>query len=95
MKENDPSDCQFYEITVYTGFSGKGGTSANVFMQLSGDEGEGEVRQLIAPNKRLFKKRGQDVFLASFPDHIGDLQYLRIWHDNAGIYFFTLISEYI
>ncbi|XP_065682979.1 polycystin family receptor for egg jelly isoform X2 [Hydra vulgaris] len=84
LKENDPSDIQFYEITVYTGFSGKGSTSANVFIQLSGDEGDGEVRQLVAPNKKLFKKRGQDVFLASFPDHIGDLQYLRIWHDNAG-----------
>lgn len=84
LVENDPSDRQFYEITVYTGFTSSAATTANVFFQLSGDEDQTEVRRLKDENRKIFQKRGQDVFLASFPDTVGDLQYLRIWHDNTG-----------
>ena len=84
MKENDPFDRQYFEITVFTGFAGSAATTADVFFQLSGDEGDSEIRQLQDGNRKIFQKRGEDVFLASFPDQIGDLQYLRIWHDNSG-----------
>ena len=84
LRQNHPTDRQFYEITVNTGFGAGAATTANVFIRLAGDEGQTPVRQLKDENRKLFQKRGQDVFLASFPDFIGDLQYLRIWHDNTG-----------
>lgn len=71
---------------MYTGFTSSAATTANVFFQLSGDEDQTEVRRLKDENRKIFQKRGQDVFLASFPDTVGDLQYLRIWHDNTGKY---------
>ena len=84
LKENDPFDRQFYEITVFTGFGSSAGTTANVYFQLSGDENQTEVRQLKDENRKVFQKRGEDIFLASFQESIGDLQYVRIWHDNTG-----------
>ena len=70
---------------MYTGFTSDASTTANVFIQLSGDEGQTPVRNLKDENRKIFQKRSQDVFLASFPDDIGDLNYLRIWHDNTGL----------
>lgn len=69
---------------MYTGFAGSAATTANVYFQLAGDEGQTEPRQFKDDNRKIFQKRGEDVFLASFPEHIGDLQYVRVWHDNTG-----------
>jgi len=83
---------------VYTGFPTNAGTTANVYIQLSGDEDQTEVRQLKDENRRLFQTRGEDIFLASYPKYIGDLQYVRIWHDNCGmlyfIFFFSVIERF-
>ena len=84
MVENDPFDRQFYEITVYTGFPANAGTTSNVYIELSGDESQTEARQLRDNSRKLFQSRAENVFLASYPKHIGDLQYVRIWHDNTG-----------
>ena len=78
-------DRQFYEITVNTGFGSGAATTANVYIRLAGDEGQTKARRLRDDNRKLFQKRGEDVFLASYPDFIGDLQYVRIWHDNTGM----------
>ena len=93
LKENDPFDRQFYEITVFTGFGSSAGTTANVYFQLSGDENQTEVRQLKDENRKVFQKRGEDIFLASFQEGIGDLQYVRIWHDNTGTSSLLVISH--
>lgn len=92
LKENDPFDRQFYEITVFTGFGSSAGTTANVYFQLSGDENQTEVRQLKDENRKVFQKRAEDIFLASFQEGIGDLQYVRIWHDNTGTSSLLVIS---
>ena len=84
LEDNEPSDRQFYEITVFTGFGGSAGTSSKVYIQLSGEDGSSEPRQLFDENRETFRKRGQDVFIASFEDFLGDLNYIRIWHDNSG-----------
>ena len=72
---------------MYTGFGTSAATTANVYFQLSGDEDQTDVRQFKDENRKIFEKRGTDVFLASFPKSIGDLQYVRIWHDNTGSYY--------
>ena len=55
-----------------------------MFIQLSGEDGSTEPRQLYDSNRVTFRRRSQDVFIASFEDFLGDLSYIRIWHDNSG-----------
>ena len=84
LQDNDPSDRQFYEITVFTGFGNSAGTTSRVFIQLNGEDGSSDPRELIDPSKTIFQKRGQDTFLVSCEDFYGDLTYLKVWHDNSG-----------
>lgn len=86
LAENDPSDAKFYEITVYTGFPTNAGTTSNVYIQLCGDEDQTEPRLLKDDTgRKLFQTRAENVFLASFPKDIGDMQYVKVWHDNTGL----------
>ncbi len=84
LPDNDVTDKQFYEVTVCTGFGNSAGTTSRVFIQLSGEDGSSEPRELCDPSKKTFQKRAQDVFLLSCEDFLGDLTYLKIWHDNSG-----------
>ncbi|EDO31945.1 predicted protein, partial [Nematostella vectensis] len=84
LEDNDPSDRYHYEITVYTGFGKKAATTAQVSFILAGDEGEGEPRILKDPKRKTFQRRGIDVFLATYPESLGEINYLHIWHDNTG-----------
>lgn len=87
LEDNEPFDRQHYEITVYTGYGKRAATTAEVSFILSGDEGESEPRLLKDPKRKTFQRRGVDVFLATFPESLGELNYLQIWHNNAGKFF--------
>ena len=69
---------------MYTGYGKRAGTTADVSFILSGDEGESEPRLLKDPKRKTFQRRGIDVFLATFPETFGELNYLHLWHNNAG-----------
>eukprot|EP00794_Sanderia_malayensis_P014077 gene14077-15546_t len=84
LPDNDVSDRQFYEVTVFTGFGNSASTTSRVFIQISGEDGSSEARELCDASKRTFQKRAKDVFLVSCEDFLGDLTYLKIWHDNSG-----------
>lgn len=84
LEDNEPSDAYRYEITVYTGYGKKAGTTSNVSFILAGDEGESEPRLLKDPKRKTFQRRGVDIFLATFPESLGEINYLHIWHDNSG-----------
>ena len=71
---------------MYTGYGKSAGTTAQVYFILSGDEGESEARHLRDPKRKTFQRRGVDVFLATFPESFGELNYLHIWHNNTGMY---------
>ena len=88
LEDNDPSDRHHYEITCYTGYGKKAGTTSQVFFILSGEEGESEPRGLKDPKRKTFQRRGVDEFVATFPESLGELNYLHIWHDNSGALFF-------
>lgn len=87
LEDNEPFDRQHYEITVYTGYGKRAATTAEVSFILSGDEGESEPCLLKDPKRKTFQRRGVDVFLATFPESLGELNYLHIWHNNAGKFF--------
>ncbi|KAL4239324.1 hypothetical protein ACF0H5_000141 [Mactra antiquata] len=81
---NDIRDKYFYEILVSTGLRRGAGTESKVHFILSGDEEETEVRSFVDKKRKIFTRGSTDGFLLSVPECLGDLLYLRIWHDNSG-----------
>uniref|UniRef100_A0A5F8GTD3 Lipoxygenase homology PLAT domains 1 n=1 Tax=Monodelphis domestica TaxID=13616 RepID=A0A5F8GTD3_MONDO len=74
-----------YEVQVITGKMPKGGTDANVFLNIYGEEygdtGERALRKSDKSNK--FEKGQTDTFIINAID-LGPLKKIRIRHDNSG-----------
>ena len=75
-----------YEISVYTGMWRNSGTSAHVAMILCGEETDSEILHLSDryTDKKLFARASINNFNVSFPESLGPLITLRLWHDNSG-----------
>ncbi|XP_050394949.1 polycystic kidney disease protein 1-like 2 [Patella vulgata] len=84
LSDNLPTDVYHYQVTVYTGIRRKAGTKSKVFIVLAGDQDETEVRALDDGTHREFSTASVNSYLMSVPESLGDLTYLRIWHDNTG-----------
>ncbi|XP_078692969.1 polycystin-1-like protein 2 [Branchiostoma floridae x Branchiostoma belcheri] len=80
---NPRKDCQ-YVITVYTGFKGNAGTTAEVTIVLYSQDRESPPFILSDSSRITFEKGSVDSFLVSTSEPLGDLTYLRVWHNNAG-----------
>ncbi|KAL3842214.1 hypothetical protein ACJMK2_020253, partial [Sinanodonta woodiana] len=73
-----------YEITVWTGDVRGGGTDANVFIQLYGEDGKTE--ECFLRNKTdNFEQGHEDKFKVEAAD-VGRIQKIRIGHDGAGMF---------
>ncbi|CAL4113879.1 unnamed protein product, partial [Meganyctiphanes norvegica] len=84
MSDNFPEDKYFYEIMVFTGSKTESQTDSLVQFILSGDAEETEVRTFTDISRKIFRKSEVNTFLMSVPRSLGNLQFLRIWHDNSG-----------
>ncbi|KAL0187435.1 hypothetical protein M9458_019105, partial [Cirrhinus mrigala] len=84
-----------YEITVVTGDVFAGGTNANVFIQMYGDQGKTEVLQLCSRSNN-FERGATDIFkVMSVCNHhhhtqieakdVGKIFKIRISNDDSGI----------
>ncbi len=51
---------------------------------LTGDYDDLRLTKLEDPNRKLFRRDGVDTFLVTSKRPLGELRYLRIWHDNSG-----------
>ncbi|XP_022236795.1 polycystic kidney disease protein 1-like 3, partial [Limulus polyphemus] len=51
---------------------------------VSGDDDETEVRTLDDPKRSILRRNGVDVFVMAVPRSLGQLNFIRIWHDNSG-----------
>ena len=74
-------------MTVSTGMFGSSGTTANVSIVILGDRGESGVVPLINTldgSDTLFASGSTRTFVTSVPHSLGQVHYIRIWHDNAG-----------
>ncbi|XP_078692952.1 uncharacterized protein LOC144922778 [Branchiostoma floridae x Branchiostoma belcheri] len=80
---NPRKDCQ-YVITVYTGFRGNAGTTAEVTIVLNGLEKESVPFRLCDPRRVLFEKGSVDSFLVSTEEPLGELTHVLVWHNNQG-----------
>ncbi|XP_026231670.1 LOW QUALITY PROTEIN: polycystic kidney disease protein 1-like 2 [Anabas testudineus] len=55
-----------------------------VIITLLGTEGNSEPHHLTDQKKRLFERGAVDVFLLTTPFSLGELQAIRLWHNNSG-----------
>lgn len=84
LMDNNPENKYLYEITVNTGSRRNAGTKSNVFFNASGDLCDSGVHHLTDPEREVFQTNSSDVFIMSTPNTIGDINYIRVWHDNTG-----------
>ena len=74
-----------YKVIIQTGPWRGSGTTANVFIVIVGEEGESCPLALKDKNKTLFTRGSTNEFLVLFPERLGKLLYLKVWHDLSGI----------
>ncbi|CAM9305445.1 unnamed protein product [Lampetra planeri] len=55
-----------------------------VTVTLLGTEGESEPHHLTDPEKNVFERGEEDMFLLTTHFSLGELQSIRLWHDNSG-----------
>ena len=82
--DNDPYDNNRYEVTLFTGSRRNAGSTAEVSIIITGDNGDSEPRLLQRTSSVSFKRTSQDSYLVTTAYSLGSLQYIRIWHDNTG-----------
>uniref|UniRef100_A0A671XN96 Polycystic kidney disease 1 like 2a n=1 Tax=Sparus aurata TaxID=8175 RepID=A0A671XN96_SPAAU len=84
LEDNDPLAEYRYMLTFSTGHRHGAATSSQVTITLLGTEGESEPHHLTDSEKPVFERGGMDMFLLTTHFSLGDLQSIRLWHDNSG-----------
>ncbi|XP_057707318.1 polycystic kidney disease protein 1-like 2 isoform X1 [Corythoichthys intestinalis] len=84
LEDNDPLAEYCYMLTIGTGHRHGASTSSQVTLTLLGTEGESEPHHLTDLEKPLFERGADDVFLLTTHFSLGELQSIRLWHDNSG-----------
>ncbi|XP_028665602.2 polycystic kidney disease protein 1-like 2 [Erpetoichthys calabaricus] len=84
LSDNQPGAQYRYLVTIQTGHRHGAGTSAKIHICLVGTEMETEPHYLMDPEKPVFERGSVDMFLLTTPFSLGELQCLRLWHDDHG-----------
>ncbi|XP_053094236.1 polycystic kidney disease protein 1-like 2 [Pangasianodon hypophthalmus] len=84
LEDNHPCAHYNYLLNIQTGNRKRAGTSAKVMMTLEGTDGESDIHHLAYPDQPVFEKGGVDMFMLSTPFSLGELQNIKLWHDNTG-----------
>ncbi|KAM4767576.1 polycystin-1-like protein 2 [Cyanocitta cristata] len=84
LEDNDPFAQYRYLVTVFTGHRRGAATTSKVTLTLYGLDGQSEPHHLNDPDTRVFERGGVDVFLLCTFFPLGELQSIRLWHDNSG-----------
>ncbi|XP_044125233.1 polycystic kidney disease protein 1-like 2 [Bufo gargarizans] len=84
LEDNDPFAQYRYLVTVFTGHRRGAATTSKVTITLYGSDGESEPHYLYDPDGIVFERGGCDVFLLTTVLPLGDVQRIRLWHDNSG-----------
>ncbi|KAM9851174.1 polycystin-1-like protein 2 [Aulostomus maculatus] len=84
LEDNNTMDEYCYLLVVKTGLRLGASTSSQVTITLLGTEGNSEPHHLADPEKSLFERGAVDAFLLATPFPLGELQGIRLWHNNSG-----------
>ena len=79
-------------MTLYTGNRQGSGTTAKVFFKMSGDNDETLPIKLWDAKRPCFERGQENQFIVSYPQEVGQLSYVQIWHNNAGKFDFSFLS---
>ncbi|KAK3090781.1 hypothetical protein FSP39_014585 [Pinctada imbricata] len=82
--DSDATDEYFYMVSVHTGLRKGAGTQSRVNFVLSGEDDDSGVRILSDGVRKGFPTGSVRSFFMGTKYPLGDLTYLRIWHDNSG-----------
>ncbi|XP_038661912.1 polycystic kidney disease protein 1-like 2 [Scyliorhinus canicula] len=82
--DNDPLAQYRYLIRVQTGHRKGAATTAKVVIVLRGSEGHSDSHLLTDSEKPVFERGAVDEFLLTTFFSLGELQSIRLWHDNSG-----------
>ncbi|XP_072374082.1 polycystin-1-like protein 2 isoform X2 [Scyliorhinus torazame] len=82
--DNDPLAQYRYLIRVQTGHRKGAATTAKVVIILRGSEGHSDSHFLTDSEKPVFERGAVDEFLLTTFFSLGELQSIRLWHDNSG-----------
>ncbi|XP_015245063.1 PREDICTED: polycystic kidney disease protein 1-like 2 [Cyprinodon variegatus] len=84
LEDNDPTDTYRYLLCVCTGHRMGASTSSQVIVTLLGADGNSKPHHLTDPKKPVFERGAVDLFLLTTPSCLGELQGIRLWHNNSG-----------
>uniref|UniRef100_A0A8W8NH22 PLAT domain-containing protein n=1 Tax=Magallana gigas TaxID=29159 RepID=A0A8W8NH22_MAGGI len=84
LSDHTTSHVYFYLISVHTGLRRDAGTKSNVQFIVTGDLCDSGIRVLNDRMTKEFSTSSVNKFFFGTTEPLGDLLYLRIWHDNSG-----------
>ncbi|KAM9408292.1 LOW QUALITY PROTEIN: polycystin-1-like protein 2 [Pholidichthys leucotaenia] len=84
LEDNDPLAEYRYLLNISTGQAPALLLPSQATITLQGTEGESEPHHLTDSEKPVFERGGVDMFLLTTHFSLGDLQSIRLWHDNSG-----------
>lgn len=67
-----------------TGSRNGSGSTAHVGCEIFGESGSSGRCYLIDETRPLFRRGDLNVFIVSLPSCLGDINGLRVWHNNGG-----------
>ena len=76
-----------YQLTIVTGVWMNSGTDANVTIVIHGKDTESQpiiLNKKMTESRKILARGNEDQFVIHLPAALGDVQYVRIWHDNSG-----------
>nr|XP_039248072.1 uncharacterized protein LOC120325949 [Styela clava] len=84
-EDNNTKHSYLYEVVVSTAMLRGAGTTAKVSIILQGSKGVSTKPHIIStPDCSTLQRAGKDSFLIATPSSLGQVEKLRVWHDNGG-----------
>ncbi|XP_060073681.1 polycystin-1-like protein 2 [Ylistrum balloti] len=84
LSDTDRYDSYFYVINVTTGLRSQSGTKSNVSFVVAGENSDSGVRILSDGKSQGFEHACTKRFIMGTTESLGELNYIRVWHDNSG-----------
>ncbi|XP_064613093.1 polycystin-1-like protein 2 [Liolophura sinensis] len=84
LVDNDPRDQYVYIITVTTGMRPGSGTKSRVGFVISGEDEDSSIRAFYDGIRDEHPRQSVMNYLMTVPYPLGDLMYIRVWHDDTG-----------
>ncbi|XP_068716630.1 polycystin-1-like protein 2 [Montipora capricornis] len=81
---NKLGDTHAYEVIISTGMRRHAGTTANVAMTMTGERGESHAFLLKNSHCATLARGSVNTVLVTTSETLGELSYIRVWHDNFG-----------